>query len=184
MRVIPKLVTCVGVGVKRLACVSFMRVGNETNPLTDLARRAAIDFGARVRGIRKARGLSQEDLAQALSDTGRSYHQTTVAKLESGTRPTSIEEVYVLAVLLDVPVSDLVVPDHETMSPHRQLRRLATEIARLTKDVKASTARFEDAKSEYEELAKSITLQPPGATISLTEGTPAVPVTKERRRKD
>jgi transcriptional regulator with XRE-family HTH domain len=147
-----------GDGVKRLAHVAFVRMGNETErPLAELARDAATGFGARVRELRKAIGMNQEDLAEALSLSGRSYHQTTIAKLESGSRPTSIEELYLLAVIFDVPVTDLVVvQDDQNMEGHRELIRLTAEIRRLTEELAESTEHLEEAKRQYEELTRSM----------------------------
>ncbi|WP_282857476.1 helix-turn-helix domain-containing protein [Pseudoclavibacter helvolus] len=67
-------------------------------------------FGRRVRSIRKERGLSQKALADALSLTGRTFHQTTIAKIEAGTRPTSVGEIELLAVVLDVEAADFFDP--------------------------------------------------------------------------
>lgn len=64
-------------------------------------------FGSRVRDLRKSQGLTQQDLADALSYVGRSYHQVTIAKLEGGSRPTSVAEVLMLAAVLGVDVADL-----------------------------------------------------------------------------
>jgi transcriptional regulator with XRE-family HTH domain len=124
----------------------------------DLAQSVATFFGLRVREFRKAKGMSQEVLAEALSLSGRSYHQTTIAKLESGSRPTSIEELYLLAVILEVPITDLVpvVRDDENMEGRRQLIRLKAEIAHLAREVAESTERLEKANREYEELARSV----------------------------
>lgn len=64
------------------------------------------DFGARVREVRKARGLTQPMLALRLAMfTGRTYHQATIAKLESGSRPTSVDELCALAQALDVSIT-------------------------------------------------------------------------------
>lgn len=56
---------------------------------------------------------------------GRPFHQTTIARVENGTRPTSVEEVFALAAVLDVPVTDLL-----TENTDRQLVRLSVEVDR------------------------------------------------------
>jgi transcriptional regulator with XRE-family HTH domain len=161
-------------GVKRQAHVAFVRMGNNkpfTSPtVAGFAQSAATLFGLRVREFRKAKGMSQEGLAEALSLSGRSYHQTTIAKLESGSRPTSIEELYLLAVILDVPATDLVVvQEDQNMEGHRELIRLTTEIGRLTKELAESTQHLEEAKREYEELTRSM-----GADLTGDSRPPAV----------
>ncbi|MCW2651571.1 MAG: hypothetical protein QOE41_4618 [Mycobacterium sp.] len=46
-------------------------------------------FGTTVKDLRRARGWTQEELAKRLTAAGYPMHQTTVAKMESGTRPTT-----------------------------------------------------------------------------------------------
>lgn len=65
-------------------------------------KEVSIEFGRRVRELRKAAGLTQAELAERLGRWGKSYHQTTVAKLEGGGRPTTLEELMPLAVALGV----------------------------------------------------------------------------------
>jgi transcriptional regulator with XRE-family HTH domain len=151
----------VGIVVKRLVWVSFMRVENKPRP-AELARQAAVRFGERVKDIRKAQDMSQEALAEALSaTTGRSYHQTTVARLENATRPTSVEEAYLVAMLLGVAVTDLIVPGDED----RQLIRLAVDVELRKREVDTAHARLEQARAalsaagatgEPEDVAESL----------------------------
>ena len=61
-------------------------------------------LGLRVRELRTARGWTQKALAQRASALGFTMHRTTVAKVESGTRPTSVAEVAALAAIFDVEV--------------------------------------------------------------------------------
>ncbi|MGY2019362.1 helix-turn-helix domain-containing protein [Nocardia gipuzkoensis] len=60
-------------------------------------------FGEQVRQWRKARGWSQEDLASKLEVCGFDMHQTTVAKIERGTRPLRVAEAVALAQIFRVP---------------------------------------------------------------------------------
>ena len=64
-------------------------------------------FGSRVKAMRQARGLSQEDLAERLTAAGYPMTQTVVSKLESAVRPTSVGEVAAIAAEFDIPVTDL-----------------------------------------------------------------------------
>ncbi|MGL5066045.1 MAG: helix-turn-helix domain-containing protein [Microcoleus sp.] len=59
-------------------------------------------FGDRVRTLRKARGLSQEQLAEK---TG--LHRTYIGGIERGERNVSLINIVRLAKALDVPPSDL-----------------------------------------------------------------------------
>lgn len=64
-------------------------------------------FGVRIREMRQLRGWTQEELARRMAEVGFQMHQTTVAKLENGTRPTNVGEIAALAALLEVPIGAL-----------------------------------------------------------------------------
>lgn len=57
-------------------------------------------LGARIRSLRQARGLTQEQLAERAG-----LHPTYVAKIEAGTRLPSLEVLDRLAAALEVPAS-------------------------------------------------------------------------------
>jgi transcriptional regulator with XRE-family HTH domain len=61
------------------------------------------DFGNKVRQWRQARNWSQEDLADRLREQGFDMHQTTVAKIERGTRPLRVAEAAAIATIFRVP---------------------------------------------------------------------------------
>jgi transcriptional regulator with XRE-family HTH domain len=61
-------------------------------------------FGARVREIRQARGWTQDDLAKRMTSAGYQMHQTTLTKLENGSRPTSVGEAAALAAIFGIPM--------------------------------------------------------------------------------
>ena len=68
--------------------------------MTVLSRREA--FGSRLRELRIARGLSQEDMAHA-AGLDRSY----VGGVERGQRNVSLDNIHKLADALDVTVREL-----------------------------------------------------------------------------
>lgn len=59
-------------------------------------------FGQNLRRIRKARGLSQEKLADAAG-----LHRTYVGSVERGERNVSLDNIVALAVALAVAVEEL-----------------------------------------------------------------------------
>lgn len=61
-----------------------------------------LEFGRRVRELRKARGYSQERFAAA-SGLDRSYY----GAVERGERNVSLENIAVIAQALDVPIKEL-----------------------------------------------------------------------------
>jgi transcriptional regulator with XRE-family HTH domain len=65
--------------------------------------------GRTVQRFRKAVGMSQTDLAQALTERGASFQQQTVLKVEKGSRPLKLDEAALIADILTVPVFDLLI---------------------------------------------------------------------------
>ena len=61
--------------------------------------------GSNVQRFRVARGMSQSDLAEAMSQGGERVHQQTILKIEKGTRPLKYAEAARLSDVLQVPMS-------------------------------------------------------------------------------
>src|SRR6476661_7860338 len=61
------------------------------------------NFGEKVRQWRRERNWSQEDVADKLRMQGFDMHQTTVAKIERGTRPLRVAEAAAIAAVFRVP---------------------------------------------------------------------------------
>jgi transcriptional regulator with XRE-family HTH domain len=61
-------------------------------------------FGEVVRRWRQSRGWSQEDVAEKLRHQGFEMHQTTIAKIERGTRPLRVAEADAIAEVFKMPV--------------------------------------------------------------------------------
>lgn len=67
-----------------------------------------VKVGKNVRACREAAGMSQTDLAEALSRaTGEPMYQQTVLKIEKGTRPLKFAEAQHIANVFKVPVTAL-----------------------------------------------------------------------------
>ena len=62
-----------------------------------------MNFGARVKELRKSKGITQEELAQRIGLTSKS----TICKIERGQRLTPIPVVAKIAAALGVSVSEL-----------------------------------------------------------------------------
>lgn len=80
--------------------------------MSDLTHREA--FGSRLRETRSARGLSQEDMANA-AGLDRSY----VGGVERGQRNVSLDNIYKLASALGVDPSELFRGDAQKVKPLR-----------------------------------------------------------------
>ena len=59
-------------------------------------------FGKRVRTLRQARGISQEELA-----FNSNLHRTYISDIERGSRNVSLDNIYKIAVALDVSPKNL-----------------------------------------------------------------------------
>jgi len=70
-------------------------------------------FGENVRKNRERKKMSQGDVAREMTARGWPWHQSTVYKIEHGTRRTEAFEVFDLAEILGVPVAHLFWPPAE-----------------------------------------------------------------------
>ena len=89
--------------------VTAMDEGRDT-PVVFYAKRFGRDFGRSVQTLRLRAGLSQKDMAERLGELGYRMHQTTVGKIESATRPTSIEEAAAISLILGVSLNEMLAP--------------------------------------------------------------------------
>ncbi|WP_186526295.1 helix-turn-helix domain-containing protein [Leekyejoonella antrihumi] len=103
---------------------------------------AAIDFGRRVKKLRRAAGLTQRQLADRLSQWGRSYHQTTIAKLEAGSRPTTLDELTPLAVALGVSQREFFDDPSPADRAEHKVREAEQEVLKLRTDLELTHSRF------------------------------------------
>src|SRR5579859_533036 len=62
---------------------------------------------ARLRDLRLRDGLNQTLLACRMQERGHRWHQSTVAKIETGARPLQLDEAAALAEIFGMPLSSL-----------------------------------------------------------------------------
>lgn len=93
------------ISTRRTAWRTLILVSTQQEPTTPPDLEKAI--GQRVRALREERGLSQAHLGRLTADYGMPMNQPTLYKLENGMRPLRVNEVQVLALVLDVPIDDL-----------------------------------------------------------------------------
>lgn len=106
--------------------------------IDEVVRTAQVDFGKTVRAHRTAKGWTQADLAERAERYGMHLGQATIAKLESGNRPTSVGELFALGELFGVKPSELLAPPAEpepqatltlqVETALRQMRAMETEL--------------------------------------------------------
>ena len=85
-------------------------------------------FGEVVRGWRQDRHWSQEDVAEKLRHQGFEMHQTTVAKIERGSRPLRVAEAAAIAEVFNMPVMAVFELSLPTDSPWWLCENPTTEI--------------------------------------------------------
>ena len=83
------------------------RTPQVTEPVTPMTRPSA----ERVAAIRRYRGMTQDELAEAMRDLGIPWQRVVVAKLESGRRSyLTVDELLAICVILEITPTDLLVP--------------------------------------------------------------------------
>lgn len=82
-------------------------------------------LGRRVRALRTAAGLSQEQLAEVMRERGFSWRQTTTAKTEAGDRPVRVNEAAALAAILRTSVAGLLGEQEVDTQPASLMQREA-----------------------------------------------------------
>jgi transcriptional regulator with XRE-family HTH domain len=110
-------------------------------------------LGRKVRQLRTERGWSQEQLSERLNGLGWAVHQTTVAKLEAGTRPIRIAEADTLAVAFGLPLEAMwympVTGEPWSMAAMRdQLKRIDDTIAHLEDYLRSTILNLADQQAE------------------------------------
>lgn len=83
----------------------------ENNQGSTLINIAQQEFAEKVKTYRSSKGMTQAELADAVNRHGLNFRQGTIAKIENGSRPTSIGEMKALSVVFGVSPSALVGTD-------------------------------------------------------------------------
>ena len=108
-------------------------------------------FARRLSALRKAAGLTQQQLAGNMAETGSAMHRSAIAKIEAGDRAVSIGEAVQLARALGVGLAELVT-DPDSGSAQERAHR-----ARVDAQVKVRGLQYE-AASRYRLLKEQVML--------------------------
>jgi transcriptional regulator with XRE-family HTH domain len=118
------------------------------------------NFGAVVRSLRTAAGMTQEQLAQALTEAGWAVRQNTIAKLENGLRPTTVPEMYVIAAVFEISPRELVAliwpPDADDDDESARFA-LKHSLAVKRTQLRASQSELAALELEAEQLRHAVT---------------------------
>ena len=108
-----------------------------------------------------------------MTAAGYQTHQTTVAKLESGNRPTDVGEIAALAAIFSLPIGSVFDADDEDEQMLLKLSEADSEVVRLTQElldhVKAEQdiqARLHAAK-QHRKVLQGIAFKKPGVMRRL-----------------
>lgn len=119
-------------------------------------------FGVRVKDLRQAKGLTQEELAARMTASGYPMHQTTVAKMEGGGRPTSVGEMAVLAAIFEMAIPDLFQDTDdardrmELAAAERMIDAIQLDIDKLDERRAGLVAQLHAAQQLYKSLAAKL----------------------------
>jgi transcriptional regulator with XRE-family HTH domain len=112
--------------------------------------------GAQVLRFRRARDMSQDMLAGAMTAHGAPMAQGTVSKIETGTRPLRVNELPALAAALGVDVGDLLPEASGLHDPVRVAEDIdaAQRLAEAMEAVQVAQRRYDAAESAREEAER------------------------------
>lgn len=112
-------------------------------------------FGGRVKDLRQAKGWTQDELARRMTAAGHPMHQTTVAKLESGTRPTNVGEVAALAAIFGMPIATLF-DDSDAAKLVLEAAALNYTMAALADELVTIKKRFDEVGAQRKSLESDV----------------------------
>ncbi len=101
---------------------------DSTQPPTNVNKR----LGENIQRLRKAKGLSQADLARELTARGFPFQHQGILKLEGGTRPLRFAEGLAIAEIFDVNPAMLSDPPAVVAALVAQLYHVLSDMARVT----------------------------------------------------
>lgn len=120
-------------------------------------------FGQRIAALRGQAGLNQTELAARLGEAlGKNVDPTTVTRMERGTRPTSVTEIYALVEALGVGVRDLLPSEkpiqHAKLQLGGKLRSLDGQVSNSQSTLRLLQRRRDEvaeARAAAERLSKA-----------------------------
>jgi transcriptional regulator with XRE-family HTH domain len=112
--------------------------------------------GKNVRRLREGRDLSQQQLGADLALLGIGMHQTTVAKLEAGSKPLRLNEVAAIAAYFEVPIEWLwettteMLDEREEATRQQEIRTVMDALTVARTEVERASAQVSDARKAHD----------------------------------
>lgn len=111
--------------------------------------------GRMIQSTRKARGVTQAQLAALVEERGLQMRQQTVVKIEQGRRPLRLQEAQALADALGIDLDSLrpegIDPDERYVT---QAIKWSREVLQLHSNIERQLDAFMHAKARLAELAE------------------------------
>ncbi len=104
------------------------------------------NIAANVRAYREAAGISQEELAQRMTDCGFGFSQATIWKIESGQRPVRASELIALTDALGVSLATSLTREPEATKYTIQLKQTSAAASAAYHAVKEAAAAYLEAQ--------------------------------------
>jgi transcriptional regulator with XRE-family HTH domain len=105
-------------------------------------------MGANLRAWREAKGISQEDLAAAMTTRGFGFSQSTIWKIEQGRRPLKVTEAVALSDALELRSWNDLTASPDTVRHEAQLQSAHQRAARSYQALKDATTAYLRAQLE------------------------------------
>lgn len=104
-------------------------------------------LGARIKSFRKAKGLSQEQLAELVG-----IEQKHVSRLEVGTSYPTIDRLEKIAVALDVPMGSFFDAANQATYYEEKAKKLELMMRELDEDYRRIILKFTEIVREFKEV--------------------------------
>jgi transcriptional regulator with XRE-family HTH domain len=121
----------------------------------DDATRIDQNVAANVRQYREARALSQDELAERITERGHSFSQATIWKIESRQRPVKISEATALADALELNNLSILTADPEATRHDTEVRWLSRRANTAYAQIKQATEAYLHAQLDLLWAAKA-----------------------------
>jgi transcriptional regulator with XRE-family HTH domain len=112
------------------------------------------NIAANLRTYREAASVSQEELAQRMTDRGFGFSQATIWKIESGQRPVRASELVALADSLDVLSALSLTYEPDAARHHAQMRQASRNAREAYERLKTAAAAYIEAQFELAVAAR------------------------------
>lgn len=109
-------------------------------------------FGARLKQLRNAAGMTQMQLADAVTHNGARLTHVMIAKIETNIRPTTVPELLALAQALDVTPAALLPEGSGTARGGDEVMAVAMQRAAVTA-IDDAIATLEDTRQRLSPTA-------------------------------